>query len=77
VRTFFAQLAESVDFKRFQPREFVSERDKVVALGFYEAAAKKTGRAFQSEWVMAFTIANGKVVKFREFADATAINAAF
>jgi ketosteroid isomerase-like protein len=77
VQTFFGQLVENVDFKKFEPREFVAEGDKVVALGYYEAVAKKTGRSFKSEWVMIFTIANGKVVKFREFADSAAVNAAF
>jgi ketosteroid isomerase-like protein len=77
VQTFFAQLGDSVDFKKFEPREFVAEGDKVVTLGYYEAVAKKTGRSFKSEWVMVFTFANGKVVKFREYADSAGVNAAF
>jgi hypothetical protein len=77
VQTFFRQLGESVDFKKFEPREFIAEGDKVIALGSYNAVAKKTGRAFSSEFAMVFTIANGKVVRFCEFADSGAINAAF
>jgi ketosteroid isomerase-like protein len=33
VEQFFAQLGESVNFKTFEPREFLAERDKVGALG--------------------------------------------
>lgn len=77
VGKFFKQLAESVDFKQFEPREFVAERDKVVALGFYHGVARPTGRAFKSDWVMVYTIRAGKVAHFREYADVVAITAAF
>ena len=77
VTTFFGQLAESVDFKRFEPREFIADKDKVVTLGYYEGVSKKTGRTFASDWVMVFTLDGGKVVKFREYADMSSINAAF
>jgi uncharacterized protein len=70
-------LAGGIDFKRFEPREYIAERDKVVVLGFYDATAKKTGRGVSSEWAMIFTLRNGSIVHFREFADAAAINAAF
>lgn len=39
--------------------------------------SRKTGRPLSSDWVMVFTIKNGKVVKFREFIDAEAVNPAF
>ena len=60
VGKFFKQVADSIDFKQFEPREFVAERDKVVALGFYHGVARPTGRAFKSDWVMVFTHARGK-----------------
>jgi uncharacterized protein len=77
VQQFFSQLAESVTLTQFEPREFIAERDKVVVLGHYAGVAKKTGRSYQSDWVMVFTIANGKVVHFREYADVLGITAAF
>jgi ketosteroid isomerase-like protein len=77
VEQFFGQLAESVDFKQFEPREFIAERNKVVALGYYDGVAKKTGRPFKSDWVMVFTVANGKIAQFREYADVVNITAAF
>ena len=52
-------------------------RDKVVALGFYSGSSISTGRAFASEWVMVFTVKNGKVTEFKEFTDSAQLNAAF
>jgi uncharacterized protein len=77
VERFFGQLGESVDFKIYEPREFLAEGDKVVALGYYEGVARKTGRSFKSEWAMVFTLSAGRVVRMREYVDAQAINAAF
>ncbi len=77
VAKFFEAVDANIEFARFEPREFISERDKVVCLGFYSGKAKKTGRSFESEFVMVFTVRNGKVSAFREYMDAGAITAAF
>jgi uncharacterized protein len=70
---FFEQVAGTVDFKRFEPQKFVAEGDVVVALGFYESVVKTTRKHFESEWVMVFTLRDGKIVKFREFSDSFGI----
>src|SRR5256885_16262158 len=44
VGTFFQQIAQSYKFSVFEPREFVEQGDKVVALGHYTATVNKTGR---------------------------------
>lgn len=77
VREFFQILAESLDFESFQVQELIAQGDKVVALGSYAAIPRSTGRRVASDWVMIFTLANGRVVSFREFADSAAINAAY
>ncbi len=77
VAKFFSDLGGGVDFQQFEPREFIAEGDKVVTLGHYAGTSKTTQRPFSSDWVMVFTVRNGKVVQFREFADVAAINAAF
>jgi ketosteroid isomerase-like protein len=76
VGEFFKIVSEQVNFLRFEPREFVAQGDKVVAIGSYEAKAP-TGRGFESDFVMVFTLRNGKVVQFQEFSDSAAINAAY
>jgi ketosteroid isomerase-like protein len=76
VAEFFKILSHSMHFEVFEPREFVAQGDKVVVLGYYKAKTG-SGRPFASEWVMIFTVANGKVTQFQEFTDVAALNAAF
>jgi ketosteroid isomerase-like protein len=77
VSEFFQQLGASIDFERFEPREFIAQGDKVVTLGHYTGRSKATGRSFASDWVMIFTVRNGLLTRFMEFADSAGINQAF
>lgn len=77
VAEFFKRVAESEDFQQFEPREFVAQGDTVVAIGHYRAVTKATGKSFESDFVMVFTLRDGKVATFREFTDSAGINAAF
>ena len=70
-------MAETEDFEQFEPREFVAQGDTVVAIGHYRAVTKATGKRFDSDFAMVFTLRNGKVASFREFTDSAGINAAF
>jgi len=76
VAEFFKQVAANVNFSRFEPREFVATGDTVVALGHYTATTP-SGKSFDSDWAMVFTLKNGKVSRFQEFCDSAAINAAY
>ena len=77
VAGFFQQLNEAVAFELFEPREFIAEGDQVAVVGRYKGSAKPTGKPFDAEWVMIFTMRNGKVVKFREYADSYQLVGAF
>lgn len=76
VAEFFKQVAENVSFSRFEPTEFVASGGKVVALGRYTATTS-VGKGFDADFVMVFTLRNGKVSEFQEFTDSAALNAAF
>jgi ketosteroid isomerase-like protein len=76
VGEFFAIVAKHINFERFEPREFVAQGDKVVALGHYTGKTP-IGKRFDSDFVMVFTLRNGKVTHFQEFSDSAALNAAF
>ena len=76
VGEFFKQVAANVKFSRFEPKEFVATGDKVVALGHYTATTP-IGKGFDSDFVMVFAFSNGKVVRFQEFSNSAAINAAY
>jgi hypothetical protein len=73
VASFFQKLNDTAEILAFEPREFTAEGERVLVIGWERARVKSTNRMFQSDWVMAFTLQNGKVVKFREFSDTQAI----
>jgi hypothetical protein len=77
VEQFFTQLGGSMQFTKFEPREFIADGDNVAAIGDYEATVLKTGKPVSSDWVMVFTVRNGKVVRFREWTDSAALVKAY
>jgi uncharacterized protein len=76
VAEFFKITGEHYQFTRFEPREYVAQGDKVVALGHY-AAKTSAGGTIDSDFVMIFTVRNGKIAAFQEFADSAALNGAW
>ena len=77
VAEFFSLLRETVEFQRFEPREFVAQGDTVVVLGFERNLIKPTGRTFEQEWAHVYTLRNGKVAKHRALEDTAAYVDAF
>ncbi len=77
VTEFFATVARDQDVIEFEPREFVAQNDKVVALGHYRWRVRKTGRDFASDFVHVFTIRDGKIAAFREHFDTAVAAAAY
>jgi hypothetical protein len=76
VAEFFKQVAENINFSRFEPKEFIATGDKVVALGHYTATTPMK-KSFDSDFAMVFTLRNGQVTHFQEFCNSAAINAAY
>jgi ketosteroid isomerase-like protein len=77
VGEFFKQVADTTDFKSFEPKEFIAQGDKVVVLGSYSATLKPSGQPYASDWVMVFTVRNGKLTSFREFSDSAQLVRAY
>jgi ketosteroid isomerase-like protein len=77
VAEFFRLVAETEVFEEFAPQQFIAQGDAVVALGHYRAVTRATGRRFESDFVMVFTLKDGRICGFKEFTDSAAINAAF
>jgi ketosteroid isomerase-like protein len=73
VRTFFLGIGGSVDFEAFEPQAFFAKGDRVVVLGTERARVKSTGKSFDNPWAHAFTLVDGKVVKFHEYSDSAAV----
>jgi hypothetical protein len=77
VRQFFTQLGESQETLQFEPRDFIAQGDKVVALGHYAWSVRATDRNFESDWAHVFTIRNGRIVQFKEYADTAVAEKAY
>ena len=73
---FFASLVDTQEVQHFDPREFIAQDDKVVALGHYAWRVKSTGREFGGDFAHVFTVHNGKVIRFHEYMDTAAAAAA-
>ncbi len=77
VADFYAKLAETQELLSFEPKEFVAQGDKVVALGHYSFRVKATGKQFESDWAEVFTIKNGKIARFQEYDNTAAAAVAY
>jgi len=77
VGEFFKTVSEQVNFLRFEPKEFVAQGDKVVALGTYDWRVKSNGREYGGDWAHAFTVRDGRIVGFHEYMDSAQAEAAF
>ena len=69
VTQFFQQVGDTWEFQSFEPTHFVASGDQVVVLGSYAFTARSTGRSASSDWAMAWTMRDGKVVHFQEYVD--------
>jgi ketosteroid isomerase-like protein len=49
----------------------------VLALGDERMRVKATGRTYETEWAHVFTVREGKVMEFCEYADTAAVAEAF
>ena len=77
VANFFQKLALESETLAFEPREFVAEGDRVLVVGWERAKVKATNRTAEVDWIMSFTVRNGKIAIFREYADTKALADAY
>jgi ketosteroid isomerase-like protein len=77
VAEFFSLVGENLQFQEFEPREFVTQDEKVVVLGYERSLVKLTGRTFEQEWAHVYTLRDGKVATFLALEDTAAHVVAF
>ena len=77
VGQFFSGLGNAQEPRQFEPREFVSEGETVVALGHYAWHVNSSGREWESDFAHVFIVREGKIARFQEFTDTVAIGGAF
>lgn len=77
VTDFFIKIGSSVEFERFEPREFIARDERVVVLGSERGRVKQTGKTFDNDWSMVFTLRDGKVNDFFCYENTAAVSEAF
>jgi len=76
VGRFLNKVFEVQDIVEFEPEEFIAQGDKVVVLGRFTMRIKATGRDFGSNWAHVWTVRGGKVTRFYEYVDTSAVSRA-
>jgi ketosteroid isomerase-like protein len=74
---FLTQIGTSVEFEKFEVLEFMSAGDKVIVLGRERGRVRATGKSFDNEWAMIYTVRDGKVIKLRCYENTAAVADAF
>ncbi len=73
VNKFFAKLDQALEFTHFEPKTFISDGDEVVVFGNAKGKARETGKIFDSDWVMLWTVKDGKVKRYQTYIDTNAL----
>ncbi len=75
---FFQKLAASINYTKFEPREFIEDDKNVIVLGFHEGSVPSTGKTISQDWVMVWKFDDkGKVKYYRSFLDTNEMAKAF
>ncbi len=77
IGAFFKDLFKKVQPDKLEPLEFTAQGNRVVVEGRNRGVARTTVRCYEHDWVMIFTIHDGKVVRFRHYYDTADVLAAF
>jgi ketosteroid isomerase-like protein len=72
----FAKLGGEWDGFKIEPSQLVAEGDEVVSLGTYSGTYKATGKSFSARFAHAFTVKDGKIVRFEQVVDSAELNKA-
>ena len=76
VAQFFATLNEVFQFEGFDPQTFMADGDRVAVFGTSTVRLRLNGKLMPAlPWVHSFQLANGRVTRFQEYFDASAIAA--
>ena len=77
VAQFFKELGEAVQPENFEFLEITAQDDRVVVEGRNQGSVRSTGRTYEHEWVMVFTIRDGKITRCRHYYDTADVAVAF
>ena len=67
VRKFFGKIIQNLTITTFHPREFVTEDDTVVVIGFESGKVTATGHPFRNEWVQKYVVQDDLITEMEEY----------
>jgi ketosteroid isomerase-like protein len=67
VLQFFQLLDKTLRMDEFEPKDYIAQGDRVVALGHLKTTHRETGEVIRSEFAMLWTLKDGKAVRFFEY----------
>jgi len=73
----FKELAEKVQPEPLEPLEFTAQGDRVIVEGRNRGTVRSTGRTYEHDWVMVFTVRESEIVRFRHYYDTADVVMAF
>ncbi len=76
VRDYFRQIVQTVRPEPFEDVVFTASGDRVVVEGHNKGTVLTTGKTYEHDWVMIFTIRDGLIVRFRMYYDPADIEVA-
>lgn len=77
VATYFKELSDKVKPEQLEILKFTAQDDRVVVEGRNRGTVRSTGCAYEHDWVMVFTLREGKIVRFRHYYDTADLVVAF
>lgn len=77
VAEFFKELSEKMQIERMETLDFTAQGDRVLVEGKNGGIVRYTGRTYEHDWVMVFTVRGGKIVRHRHYYDTADILVAF
>jgi uncharacterized protein len=69
VADYFRQLAATSRSQPFEDLAFTAAGDRVVVEGRNRSTAVATGRPYEHQWVMVFTVSGGEIARFGHYYD--------
>ncbi len=76
VRDYFRQIVQTVRPEPFEDVVFTASGDRVIVEGHNKGKVLASGKVYEHDWVMIFTIRDGQIVRFRDYYDPADIEVA-
>jgi len=73
VSQFYAILRKETVNERFDVKDVLAQRNRVIIVGELATRVKRTGKLIECEFVFDFVVENGLIIRFRPFEDSEAV----